>query len=221
MIAKTLIAALALGCVATPALAVDSAALDVRVETLAHEWAHLNFEVKGDARNAESDKAMAMANAAVKDFPGRAEPLVWDAIITSTAGGMRGGLGALGLVKDAKSMLETAEKIDPNALNDGSVYTSLGSLYYQVPGFPIGFGDKTKARAYLQRAVAMNPAGIDPNYFYGDFLFHEHDFAGAAQALERAVAAPPRPNREVADRGRRAEAAALLTAVRSHLGAHA
>jgi tetratricopeptide (TPR) repeat protein len=213
------IAASVLACAGAPAFADDSP-LDARVETLAHEWAHLNYEVKGDARAAEADKAMAMANAAVKDFPGRAEPLVWDAIITSTAGGIRGGLGALGLVKDAKAMLEKAEKIDPTALKDGSIYTSLGSLYYQVPGFPIGFGDKDKARAYLQRAVAVNPSGIDPNYFYGDFLLQQHEYGAAAAALQKAVDAPPRVSREVADHGRHAEATALLATAKAHLPGH-
>ncbi|MFW5386410.1 MULTISPECIES: hypothetical protein [unclassified Yersinia (in: enterobacteria)] len=48
------------------------------------------------------------------------------------------------LVKDAKVKLELAIKLDANAL-DGSAYTSLGTLYYQVPGWPIGFGDKKQA----------------------------------------------------------------------------
>jgi hypothetical protein len=56
--------------------------------------------------------------------------------------------------------------IDPRALQ-GSAYTSLGSLYYQVPGWPIGFGDDKRAEAMLLKALEINPDGIDPNYFYG------------------------------------------------------
>jgi Tfp pilus assembly protein PilF len=48
-----------------------------------------------------------------------------------------------------------------------------GALYYQVPGWPIGFGDKDKANELLKKALALNPDGIDPNYFYGDFLLKE------------------------------------------------
>ena len=36
--------------------------------------------------------------------------------------------------------LEQALAIDATAL-EGSAFTTLGSLYYQVPGWPIGFGD--------------------------------------------------------------------------------
>ena len=35
--------------------------------------------------------------------------------------------------------------------------SSLGVLYYKVPGWPIGFGDKDKARDLLQKALAVNP----------------------------------------------------------------
>ena len=63
----------------------------------------------------------------------------------------------------------------------------------------------------------MDPDGIDANYFYADFLRDQGDYAAAAAALEKALAAPPRPGREVADRGRREEAQALLTQVRRQL----
>jgi hypothetical protein len=70
--------------------------------------------------------------------------LIWEGIINSSWAGAIGGLGALGKVKAAKASLEQAMKLDPNALQ-GSAYTSLGTLYDQVPGWPIGFGDADKA----------------------------------------------------------------------------
>jgi Tfp pilus assembly protein PilF len=83
-------------------------------------------------------------------------------------------LGALSLVKQARTNLEKAIEIEPNALQ-GSAWTSLGALYYQVPGWPIGFGDKDKADEMLKKALAINPDGIDPNYFYGDYLLKEKE----------------------------------------------
>ncbi|WP_374574925.1 tetratricopeptide repeat protein [Phenylobacterium sp.] len=212
-------AAAALALAAAPALAADPA-FDSQVDGLARGWAHANFQVAdGSARAAEADRVAHEAETLAKRYPNRAEPLVWEAIALSTEAGAKGGLGALGLAKDARALLERAEKIDANALGDGSVYTSLGSLYAQVPGFPIGFGDPAKARAYLQKALAVNPNGMDPNFFYGDFLMRQGDYAGAVKALERAVAAPARPGREVADHGRRAEAAALLAKAKQKLKA--
>ncbi|MCF5879317.1 tetratricopeptide repeat protein, partial [Aeromonas veronii] len=119
-------------------------------------------------------------------------------------GGPNGGGGALGLVKEAKAKLELALKQDPKVL-DGSAYTSLGSLYYQVPGWPVGFGDDEKAEQLLKQALAINPDGIDPNFFYGDFLLDQGRKAEAKTYLDKALAAPARPGREVADEGRRME----------------
>ncbi|MBS0331196.1 MAG: tetratricopeptide repeat protein, partial [Proteobacteria bacterium] len=190
-------------------------ALEPRIDALAHAWAHASFETRDKGAQAqEAAKVAAEADQLAHQFPGRAEPLVWEAIAESTEAGAKGGIGGLALAKSARRHLEAAEQINPSALGDGSVYTSLGSLYAQVPGFPIGFGDAAKARRYLQKALAANPTGIDPNFFYGDFLMRQGDYAGAEKALERALAAPPRPGREVADRGRRAEAAAMLADAR-------
>ena len=213
---KMLISLAALALVAGPALA-DPAAMDARIDALARSWDHVNYEVQGAAKVGQLASIAAQADALSKQYPNKAEPLIWKGIALSTEAGAKGGMGALGLAKEAKANLEKAEKIDASALN-GSIYTSLGSLYYQVPGFPVGFGDKDKARAYLKKALAINPNGVDSNYFYGDFLFQQGQFADAEKALQKALAAPGRPGREVADRGRRADVTALLAKVRAKKG---
>lgn len=213
---KLLISLVALT-LASGAARAEPAALDARIDAMAHAWDHANYETQGAAKVTQLAAIAAQADALAKQYPGRAEPLIWKGIALSTEAGAKGGLGALGLAKEARSNLERAEKIDANALN-GSIYTSLGSLYYQVPGFPVGFGDKDKARAYLKKALAANPNGVDSNYFYADFLFRQGQYAEAERALQKALAAPARPGREVADRGRHAEAAALLTQVRAKRG---
>lgn len=193
-------------------------ALDTRLDGVARAWAHANYEITDKSAQGEAAAQVAAdADALARQNPGRAEPLVWEAIAKATQAGAKGGLGGLALAKESKSLLEKAEKINPAALGDGSVYTSLGSLYAQVPGFPIGFGDPGKARGYLQKALAANPGGVDSNFFYGDFLMRQNDYAGASKALQKALAAPPRPGREVADRGRKAQAAALLSQAQAKL----
>ncbi len=213
-----LLMALTLGLTAAaPAFARD-AAFDARVDGLAHAWDHANFEIHDKAAQAAAAaKVAAQADALAHQFPARAEPLVWEAIALATAAGAKGGLGGLALAKEAKALLERAEHINPAALGDGSVYSSLGSLYAQVPGFPVGFGDPAKARAYLLKGLAANPNGIDTNFFYADYLVRQGQYAGAVKALEKSIAAPARPGREIADRGRRAEAQALLARARQKL----
>lgn len=180
-------------------------ALDKEIRDLQHEWAKIKYTVKNEDQQEKQIGLLATRAADVTaHYPGYAEPKIWEAIIVSTQAGIKGGLGALSLVKRSRALLEQAEKIKADALQ-GSVYTSLGSLYYQVPGWPIGFGDNDKARSYLQRARAINPNGIDPNYFYGDFLIEQNQNAEAIKVLEQALRAPARPDRPVADWGRREE----------------
>jgi Tfp pilus assembly protein PilF len=108
---------------------------------------------------------------------------------------------------------EAAIKIKPDVL-DGSAYNSLGVLYYKVPGWPVGFGSDKKAQELLQKALAVNPRGIDPNFFYGEFLVEQGKPREALTYLERALQAPARPGRDIADAGRREEARRLLEEAR-------
>lgn len=208
-------ALLALMLAAVPAGAAHADACDDRVRTLQQGWDHVNFEVAERGRLAEMARLNTQADAVVAQCPNRAEPLIWDAIITASEAGLRGGLGALGLVREARDELERAEHINASAMN-GAVYVTLGSLYAQVPGPPVAFGNRRRARTYLERALAMSPSDIDANFFMGDLLMRERDWTGAARYLQRAVDAPARPGRAVADRGRKAEARALLARAQSH-----
>lgn len=192
-------------------------AFDAQLLSIQQEWAKVNYDTpEGDARAKAFAALEQRAESFVKQHPGRAEALIWEAIIESSYAGAKGGLGALGLCKEARGNLEAAMKIDPNAL-DGSAYTSLGTLYYKVPGFPLGFGDHDKARKLLRKALEINPDGIDPNYFYGEFLYEQGEYAQALQYLDKAAKAPPRPGRESADKGRRAEIATLAANARKKL----
>jgi tetratricopeptide (TPR) repeat protein len=201
-------------CAAAPA----NPAFDAELLSIQQAWAKTNYETPaGDARVQAFDALEKRAEAFTRQNPTRAEALIWEGIIESSYAGAKGGLGALSLCKEARGNLEAALKIDPAAL-DGSAYTSLGTLYYKVPGFPLGFGDHDKAEHMLQKALKQNPNGIDPNYFYAEFLFEEERYPEALQYLDKASKAAPRPGREVADKGRRAEIAALAAKVKAKAG---
>lgn len=186
------------------------------LKQLQTRWAEINYQLPEAQREAAFARLAGEAEAALNAEPQAPELLIWRGIILSTWAGAKGGLGALDLVKQARSQFEQAIELDAKAL-DGSAYTSLGSLYYQVPGWPVGFGDDERAEQLLRQALSLNPDGIDPNYFYGDFLLGEKRYGEATKVLEKALAAPPRPGREVADAGRRQEAQALLDKARAKL----
>lgn len=189
------------------------------VRFLQKQWARVNYRSPQDQRQEALAALAEHARAVAGRFEERADVLVWEAICLSTYAGSLQGLSqfqAIGIVQEARDRLLEAEALDPDVLN-GSVYTSLGSLYYQVPGWPLGFGDDEKAREYLKRALAINPDGIDPNYFYGDFLREQGEYAAAEKVLSKALEAPERPQRPVADAGRREEVRVALEQVRKRL----
>lgn len=176
---------------------------------LQHEWAHINYEVNDDAKEAAFEALAAKAHAWSEVHPDQAEPLIWEAIIKSTYAGAKGGLGALSLMEEARDLLLKAEKIEPNALN-GSIYTSLGSFYYMTPGWPIGFGDDDKAKEYLSKALKVAPDDMDANYFMGDYWLEEHKYKKAVEYLQKTIDLPEVENRPVYSKGRKVEAAEKL-----------
>ena len=209
-------------CLATvllsPSLDVHAAPASFDAELLAiqTDWATTNYLTPETERGAAFDKLIARSADFSSQNPQRAEALIWEGIVLSTAAGVKGGLGALSLAKKSREKLDAALAIDATALN-GSAYTSLGTLYHKVPGFPIGFGNDKKAKEYLRKALEINPDGIDPNYFYAEFLYDDDDYASALQYLDKALKAPPRPGRASADEGRRQDIQKLMSAVRKKL----
>ncbi len=187
--------------------------VDDAVADLQRDWEVIRYQTPASDRLKRFELLAEKAHQVSVNHPGRSEPLVWEGIIVSSLAGEKGGLGALSLVKQAKALYEQAIAIDGQVL-DGSAYGSLGVLYYKVPGWPIAFGSKAKAEEMLKKALAINPAGIDPNFFYGEFLIENDRQAEGVAFLERALQAPPRPTRQIADTGRREEIRTLLARVK-------
>lgn len=183
--------------------------LDSDVQHLQQRWAEVNYQLQGKPKLAAFEQLVAEADGVAAANPQSAEPLIWRGIIKSTWAGAKGGLGALALAKQSKSDLEQALRLNPQALQ-GSAYTSLGALYYSVPGWPVGFGDDSKAEELLKEALALNPDGIDTNYFYADYLISMHKYREAREYLQKAQKAAPRPGRALADSGRQQEISAKL-----------
>ncbi|MEX0943786.1 MAG: tetratricopeptide repeat protein [Pseudomonadales bacterium] len=182
------------------------------IDPLQQGWAVANYELEGDEQIAAFEQLIVDAQRSVAQYPDDAGVYIWQGIIQSTYAGTVGGLGALKWVKAARKSLEQAMEIDAMALQ-GSAYTSLGALYYQVPGWPIAFGSAKKAQELLEAALQINPDGIDPNYFYADFLVNQKEYDRARLVLIKALAADARPGRELADNGRRNEIRQLLARI--------
>ena len=196
-------------------LASADAVMD-KVTELQHEWAVANYKTPEKDKEAAFKVLVAKAETVTKGNPKRAEPKVWEAIIRAGLAGAMGGISslfnAMPEMEKGRDLLLEAEKIDAKVLN-GSVYTTLGSFYYMVPGGFIGFGDKDKAEAYLKKALALAPNDMDANYFMGDFWLEKKKYKEAKPYFEKVLALPDVEGRPIYSKGRKAEAAAKLDKV--------
>lgn len=187
---------------ATLLVGLSFAAQAADLSQLQSRWAEIRYELPAKDQAEAYARLAAEAESLVRSEPENAPVLIWQGIVLSSWAGAEGGLRALDKVKRAKSALEKAL--------DGSAYTSLGALYYQVPGWPLAFGNREQAEKLLLQALEINPDGIDSNFFWGDYLVKQKRYAEARAALLKAQAAPERPGRELADRGRQDEILLLL-----------
>jgi tetratricopeptide (TPR) repeat protein len=181
--------------------------------TVQNEWDIANYQTADKARDDAFAALVEHAAAFRAQYPDRAEAAAWEGIVLSTYAGEVSAMSAMKYAKAARAALERAEALDATAL-EGGIYASLGALYSKVPGGFMGFGDDDLAAEYFEKALAVNAANIDNNYFYGEFLMEQGDYQRARSMLERALAAPTVTERPVFDAGRRAEISDLLTVAR-------
>jgi len=119
-------------------------------------------------------------------FPQQAEPLIMKSAILLTMAEDASSFVALGLVNEAKDLLQQAIGIDPEA-REGSALVTMGVLYYKVPGWPVAFGDDGEAETYLLKALEVNPKGVASNYFYAEFLLEQGKAEEAMSYLNKAI----------------------------------
>jgi tetratricopeptide (TPR) repeat protein len=194
------------------ALAGQAAVAASTLTDIQAQWDATNFTLLGKAQVESFEQLQAASEAYTAGNPGQADGWIWRGIVDSSFAGAKGGLGALGLAKSARKHFDKAIEIDGDAMQ-GSAYSSLGTLYYSVPGWPLGFGDDDKAEEFLQKGLSLNPDEIDSNYFYAEFLVDQQKTTQALEFYRNALNAPPREGRIVADEGRRKQAQAAIDAL--------
>ena len=193
-----------------------NSALNKSLHEIQKQWAIIKYETAENLQEIAYKALAEKAHQLSSQNPSNAEPLIWEAIILSTLAGSEGGLDALSSVKKAKTLLEKSLAINPDALNSGA-YTSLGALYYQVPGWPLSFGDDDKARENLEIAITKNPKSIDANFFYAEFLTDQDEYEKAIKFYNKALNSPARSDRPLADEGRKEEIKLAMNKIQSRI----
>lgn len=182
-------------------------------QEIAAQWEQISFKTESTARENQfaslSEKVAEVINS---HDTADAELLTWAGIVNASYAGEKGGLGALKLVKTAKSHLERALAIDPNAGNGGAM-TTLGTLYDQVPGWPIGFGNQKTAEKLLFQAAQEHPDNLVSQYFLGTFLMDHKRKLEAKTVFTHALKLQPRPHAMLSDSARLDEIKGLLLSI--------
>jgi tetratricopeptide (TPR) repeat protein len=186
--------------------------LPPEVGELRAAWDEANFVLQGDTQKEAILKLVEQCDPLLEKLLKNQAALTWCGIVKSTYAGHAGALSAMKYAKAARSDLEAALKLGEGEMA-GIANTSLGTLYFKVPGWPIGFGNDNKARALLETGLAANPDDVDANFFMADFLNEEGELEAAKSYLELAAAAPAWPDRAVAYQGRQSEIATMLETI--------
>jgi len=219
MFAYSKVAFLALLILVAPAFAAADEVTDA-VHQLQLEWAVANYKTADSEKEAVFKSLVDKASALTQKYADRAEPRIWEAIIRAGYAGAMGGMSsmfnAMPQMEKGRDLLLEAEKIDPMAMN-ASIYTTLGSFYYMVPGGFIGYGDDDKALAYLMKAVTAAPDDLDANYFMADYWLDKKKYKKALPWFERMLSLPDVADRPVYSAGRKAAAAKKLAKVKKKL----
>jgi tetratricopeptide (TPR) repeat protein len=176
---------------------------------LREDWAVAKFSTPKKQQVAQFEQLIKQAEAVQTRYPNNPNVLVWHGTILASYASIRGGLGSLPSVKKSRKLLEQGIRLDRN-VEGGFAQAVLGSVYARVPGWPVAFGSKQKARTYLETAMRISPKGIDTNYYYGDFLADVGEYQKARTHLEAAQRAPIRKGYTVQDLGRKGEVAHSL-----------
>ncbi|MBK8817140.1 MAG: hypothetical protein IPN42_17285 [Methylococcaceae bacterium] len=180
------------------------------VNAIENEWASIYYNFPKDKQEIAYSDLLKKAESLSTQFPNNSEPLFWQAVIIATKAELQEGFSALKSVHKSKDLLIEAIKLNPKTAN-GSAYVTLGTLYYMVPQWPIGFGDNEKAEQMFIAALKINPTGIDANYFYGDFLLSNNKPKEAQRFFEIAIKSPTRKEQSYADEQLKAEAKLALS----------
>lgn len=183
------------------------------LQSIESEWAAIYYKTPKTQQGNAYRQLLNKTTTLEKQHPNAAEPIFWEAVIKATYADHQGAVSALSLVGEAKELLQKAISINPQTM-EGSAYVTLGTLYYMVPKWPIGFGDDDKAKNLLETALKINPKGIDSNYYYGDYLLSMDRPEEAKKYFENAANAPARAEQSFADNQLKAEAQKALNKIK-------
>lgn len=196
----------------------DQQSLPDSVEGLRSFLDIINFDLKDKKKLSALKRLISHTESLLKrdDNNDNAGLLMMAGFFNAQYAGAIGGFGALKYAKASRKHLQKSVDLDPT-FYDSAAHVVLGSLYAQVPRWPIGYGSKRKAVIHYQAALKLAPNGIDSNFTYGQYLFAQKKYAKAKPFFEKAKLAAPRPDRPKADSVLKRQADVFLKKIEKQL----
>ncbi len=183
---------------------------------LQQQWAQAKYQASEEKEEAALAALQEKIDISLRKNPSQPELLIMQAVVLATKADDTDGLvQGLSDVRAARTSLLRALKLLPPT-EQALANTLLGMLYYKAPPPPLSFGNNKQAASYLQKALALDPNGLEDNYYEGDYLNEQNQYQQAELFLKRALNAPADPDQPAYEQGIRQEIQAVLVEVKNH-----
>lgn len=138
------------------------------INSIESEWANVFYHLSktDDMAKKEYSRLISKAQHLGMRYPDATEPVFWEANILASRAEHENIFTALASINTAKTLLKKVIQKDASTLG-GAALVTLSILYYEMP---LIYNDSSMAERYLKQALKINPNGVDPNYYYAEFL---------------------------------------------------
>jgi hypothetical protein len=160
----------------------------------------------GDARLKILEAAWMRAVMLRQKNPASSECVAWEGVTLWHYARELNDVTSMTLVREACGKLMSALKMNPRVLQ-GAAHLTLGRALARAPGV----ANRRKALACVQKAVSLDPDGIEPRVVLAELLLRDPNTRDEArEVLELALAAPTQGRRRIAERALKQRATELL-----------
>ncbi len=170
---------------------------------------HLSHDRRGPAGETPGRAGASGRSACIGVFPGRAEPLIWQAVVRELGGALRGWVRRAGLSPSARGLSWRPRGASTIGRSTARCRPASARSITRCRDSRWVSATTTRPAATWNRRCRSAPAGSISTSSMATSCYEQEDYAKAATALKRALAAPAHPDRPIWDAGRRAEARAL------------
>jgi len=139
--------------------------LSTNLALVSNRWAEIRYTLGHKTEQQWGLKELQDFTAQViNKWPDSTDALTWHGQVVVTRAEVASSMDALKFARQARDIFAKCVAMDETALN-ATAHISLGTLYYEMPSWPISFGSQFEARKHLQRALELFPDDIEAHFY--------------------------------------------------------